>query len=121
MTNNELAEIREKISCPQLGDEHYGEWGILTINQRRTIYLLLQEISLQKAEIERLTVLAKLGNMRANDYRAMRDKCKTARAETIQELLDRLEHKLANNADISAVGYQSVIADVNSVVKEMGG
>lgn len=38
-----------------------------------------------KAEIKRLTQLAELGNMRANDYRAMRDKLKAANEE-IEEL-----------------------------------
>jgi hypothetical protein len=33
MTDKELKEIRQKISCPQLGDECYGEWGILTKDQ----------------------------------------------------------------------------------------
>ena len=42
-------------------------------------------------EIERLTTLAELGNMRANDYRAMRDKAKTARAEAIKEFAERLK------------------------------
>ena len=61
MTDNELNRIREKISCPQFGDAHYGEWGILTLNQRHTIkrmldYIDAQEkyINRQKAEIERL-------------------------------------------------------------------
>ena len=38
-----------------------------------------------KAEIKRLTQFAELGNMRANDYRAMRDKLKAANEE-IEEL-----------------------------------
>ena len=43
-----------------------------------------------EAENERLTVLADLGNMRANDYRAMRDKCKTAKTEAYKEFAERL-------------------------------
>ena len=54
MTDKELKEIREKISCPQLGDEYYGEWGILTLNQRRTIKRLLDFIEAQEEYINRL-------------------------------------------------------------------
>lgn len=38
-------------------------------------------INRQKAEIERLSVIAELGNMRANDYRVMRDRALKAEAE----------------------------------------
>lgn len=27
-------EIRNYIACPQLGDDHYGEWGLLSLEQR---------------------------------------------------------------------------------------
>jgi hypothetical protein len=61
MTYKEWENIRKKISCPQFGDDHYGEWGILNINQRRTIKRMLdfidgQEnyIKSQQAEIEHL-------------------------------------------------------------------
>ena len=58
-----------------------------------------------KAEAERLSVLAKLGNMRANDYRAMRDKCKTAKAEAYKEFAERLKEnafplRFATNTEI---------------------
>ena len=49
----------------------------------------LDLINRQKAEIERLTTLAKLGNMRANDYRVMRDRAIKAEAE-----IERLEKQL---------------------------
>ena len=38
-------------------------------------------INRQKAEIERLSVIAELGNMRANDYRVMRNRALKAEAE----------------------------------------
>lgn len=54
----------------------------------------LQTVIKEKdAEIKRLTTIAKLGNMRADDYRAMRDKCKTARAEAIKEFAEGLIEK----------------------------
>ena len=37
-------QIREAIACPQLGDTTYGEWGILTVEQRLTIAKLLDEL-----------------------------------------------------------------------------
>lgn len=37
-------EIRENISCPQLGDNKYGKWGALRLEQRKCIYDLLNEI-----------------------------------------------------------------------------
>lgn len=54
MTDKEFKEIREKISCPQLGDEHYGEWGILTKSQRFTIKRLLDGIESREAYIKKL-------------------------------------------------------------------
>jgi len=54
MTDIELKEIREKISCPQLGDKHYGEWGILTKSQRFTIKRLLDFIESQEGHIKQL-------------------------------------------------------------------
>lgn len=37
-------EIRENISCPQFGDNKYGKWGALRLEQRKCIYDLLNEI-----------------------------------------------------------------------------
>lgn len=44
MTDKALKEIREKIACPQFGDDHYGEWGALTLQQRKTILKLLDYV-----------------------------------------------------------------------------
>lgn len=43
------------------------------------------------------------------------------KAEAYKEFAERLEPKLANNTDISAVGYQSVIDDIENLIKEMVG
>lgn len=51
-TDKMLKDIREKISCPQFGDKHYGEWGILNLTQRRTILKLLDYIEELKADRE---------------------------------------------------------------------
>ncbi len=64
-------------------------------------------INRQKAEIERLTTLAELGRMRANDYRTMRDKAKIARAEAIKEFADRLcEGRVSNDPVVIAVNAE---------------
>ena len=72
----------------------------------------------QKAEIERLTVLADLGNMRANDYRAMRDKCKTAKAEAYKEFAERLKEKYQKEKFREC--YTITDEDIDNLLKEMG-
>ena len=54
LTDNELKAIRQNVACPQFGDDHYGAWGALSINQRKAIYRMWDEINRQKAEIEKL-------------------------------------------------------------------
>lgn len=39
-----IEEIRENISCPQFGDNHYGKWGALNLEQRKKIKYLLNKI-----------------------------------------------------------------------------
>lgn len=63
----------------------------------------LDLINRQQAEVERLTTLAELGKMRANDYRAMRNKAKNARAEAIKEFAERL-NKEAEKVGIDPEG-----------------
>lgn len=41
---NYREKIRKAIECPQFGDTDYGEWGILTLEQRRLIKRLLDEL-----------------------------------------------------------------------------
>lgn len=61
-------EIKKAIECPELGNGHYGSWGILTAQQRLSIKNLLdvldsadyiikeqfEKIEKQQEEIERL-------------------------------------------------------------------
>lgn len=49
-----LEEIREYISCPQLGDDHYGKWGALSLEQRQVIYDLINFVECDDLEITRL-------------------------------------------------------------------
>ena len=71
-----------------------------------------------KAEIERLTVLADLGNVRANDYRAMRDKCKTAKAEAYKEFAERLKDKYKPYVILGS-GVAEI--EINNLLKELVG
>ena len=43
--NNDIKEIREYIACPQFGDDHYGKWGALRLDQRQKIKQLLDYIT----------------------------------------------------------------------------
>ena len=71
---------------------------------------VLDLIERQKAEIERLTTLAELGNMRSNDYRAMRDKLKAANAE-----IERLNGCVKSEDEVRAI----MKSQMESVVKEI--
>ena len=52
ITENELCEIREKVACPQFGDDHYGAWGALGIDQRRTIMRMAETIRYLRKSLE---------------------------------------------------------------------
>lgn len=42
VSDKELQEVREKISCPQLNDDHYGMWGSMSVEQRIMMYRMIQ-------------------------------------------------------------------------------
>ena len=50
--NYNLADIRKKIACPQLGDDHYGKWGALPLDVRKTINFLIGEVIIRDRVIE---------------------------------------------------------------------
>ena len=52
--NNDIKEIREYIACPQFGDDHYGKWGALRLDQRQKIKSLLDYITNLQEENKRL-------------------------------------------------------------------
>lgn len=45
MKKNDIKKIREYIACPQFGDNHYGKWGALRLEQRQKIKDLLDCIT----------------------------------------------------------------------------
>lgn len=54
-------------------------------------------------------------------YEATEQAYKNGYEKAVKEFVKKLESKLANNMDISCIGYQSVIGDIDSIVKEMVG
>lgn len=89
---------------------------------RGTVERLLESSNKQQAEIAKLKAMVDA----AEEYlqplpfkNAFDAEIAKTRAEAIIEFAKKLENKLANNTDISAVGYQSIIADIDNLVKEM--
>jgi len=48
----DLQDLREKIACPQLGDDHYGEWGALPLEVRKAINFLIGAVVIRDSVIE---------------------------------------------------------------------
>lgn len=44
LTIKQIEEIRDCVRCPQFGDERYGAWGILRLDQREKIKMLCDEL-----------------------------------------------------------------------------
>lgn len=44
LNGSTLLKVRESVACPQLGDDHYGDWGILRLDQRITIACMVKTI-----------------------------------------------------------------------------
>lgn len=44
LTINQIEEIRDCVRCPQFGDERYGAWGALRLDQREKIKMLCDEL-----------------------------------------------------------------------------
>lgn len=58
-------EIRENISCPQFGDNHYGKWGALNLEQRKKIKYLLNKIdNLEMIEKEYIQLQSNWNSLR---------------------------------------------------------
>lgn len=81
--------------------------------------MVLDYINRLEAENERLNKLADLGNMRANDYRAMRDKYLNAKAEAYKEFAERLK----KGKQYSVERHENIVpvAVIDWILKEMVG
>ena len=79
------------------------------------------EIEKLKATVERLEVFAKIATQRSNDYRAMRNKAKTARAEAIKEFAEKLKEKMELSENFKKYGYHEIFAadDVEREIDEL--
>ena len=51
---NYREKIRKAIECPQFGNGTYGEWGALTLEQRKYIKRLLDELDSADEYIKKL-------------------------------------------------------------------
>ena len=122
MTDNELNIIRQNIACPQFGDDHYGAWGALRLDQRRAIKKMVDTITSQKAEIDRLedTLDATItGQETLQRYMA------TAKTEAIKEFAEELKTfsddvQLSKPAEI-CFSKLDVVGMTDYIVKEMVG
>ena len=107
MTDNELKTIRQNISCPQFGDDHYGSWGALRLGQRRTIRRMLDEIISQKEENSNLT----------SRLTSLQNDLTSAKTEAIKEFAERLKTKASDFEFGKAVW----VVYIDNLVKEMVG
>lgn len=89
--------IRELIACPQFGDDHYGEWGCLSYDQRKAILHLVETIDQLQAEIVKLE--AKLRDDLETILSMNRDFLKV-KSEAYNEFAARANEKLQNLARI---------------------
>ena len=118
MTDNELNIIRQNIACPQFGDDHYGAWGALRLDQRRAIKRMVDTITRQEEEIERL--------YRAVDnYEACLESVEKIRSKAIKEFAVELKTfvydvHLGTPAEI-CFSKLDVVGMTDYLVKEMVG
>lgn len=92
-----------------------------------SIEKLQKQIAEKNADIERLSVVAHLGNIRANDYRVMRDRAfkaeaeiEAARAEAIKEVYTRLSMNFGTYTDNDSVKLVDLFRLFDQIAKEMG-
>ena len=82
--NNEIKEIREYIACPQFGDDHYGKWGALRLDQRIKIKELLDYIT----NLQEENKILKETNICVGCNNKMQDRLDTLKIE-ISSLMSR--------------------------------
>ena len=103
--------------CPYHGEED-GCYEKMTDD-------LLSLINRQKAEIKKLEKVEHFADKTIETQKAeierLQHEIQYGKAITIGKFAGKLESRLANNTDISAVGFQSVVDDIESVLTEMVG
>lgn len=66
---NYREKIRKAIECPQLNNTRYGEWGALTLEQRKYIKRLLDELDSADNCVKRLYFENKKQKEVIDDYK----------------------------------------------------
>ena len=66
---NYIEKIRKAIECPQLNNTRYGEWGALTLEQRKYIKRLLDELDSADNCVKRLYFENKKQKEVIDDYK----------------------------------------------------
>lgn len=93
---NYREKIRKAIECLQLGNETYGEWGILNLTQRKYIKRLLDELDNADNFVKKLYFENK--QLKENYERIYNENCKLREEHNITDisLLDE-NYKLKDN------------------------
>lgn len=86
-----IKRTREYIKCPQFGDPHYGRWGTLSLEQRKTIKQLCDIIEEQDKVIRKI-------------------KCQAAQLEVLIDRIIEDSHPKYPPAHIQLL-YESLIKD----------
>lgn len=99
---NYREKIRKAIECPQFGNETYGEWGALTLEQRKYIKRLLDELDRADNYIKRLyleneQLKEKINNIKKiiidNSYNELYEWFNELREERVIEIVNILDIK----------------------------
>lgn len=101
--------------CPRLNTPAH-----ILLCKEQLICEALDLINRQNAEIEQLKIENRILSQKRISFPERLEIDRKARAEAVKEFLRKQEIELANNTDISAVGYQSVIELNIKILKEMG-
>lgn len=92
---NYREKIRKAIECPQLGNETYGEFGILNLTQRKYIKRLLDELDNADNFVKKLYFENKQLKMIVNEYEKLNKGFKITNVQeyNIDELLSYKKYK----------------------------
>lgn len=112
---NYIEKIKKAIECPQLNNTRYGEWGALTLEQRRYIKRLLDELDSADNYIKNIY----LENQK---YKEVIDKTKMR----ISAIIKKYQQKIDNEIDMGSQGdhfkicrYEENIKILKDILKEV--
>lgn len=111
---NYREEIREYISCPQLGDNHYGKWGALRVEQRLLIKRLLDELDcadnyIKKVYLENQKLKEKIENLTTLVVCGDTKQIKNTAQYKLEQLQQRIEKAIEyiENKEIDTLHFNS--------------